>query len=94
MTHKLHMLTFTLLVIGGLNWLAQGLFGWEIGQIFGGQEAALSRLIYVLVGASAVYEIATHKGACKRCDMMMGMKDEGMMYKDGMMKGGGMMGRM
>lgn len=90
--HKLHMLTFALLVIGGLNWLLQGLFGWEIGQIFGGQEAALSRLIYILVGLSAIYEVAMHKGACKRCDMIMGMKGEGMM-KDGMMKGGGMMGR-
>lgn len=95
MMHKLHMLAFTILVIGGLNWLAQGLFGWEIGQIFGGQEAALSRIIYILIGASAVYEIATHKGACKRCDMaMMGMKGEGMTQKDGMMKGGGMAGRM
>lgn len=66
-SHGMHMLTFTLLVIGGLNWLLQGLFGWEIGAIFGGQEAVLSRIIYVLVGLSAVYEVLIHKSACRYC---------------------------
>lgn len=63
----LHMVTFTLLVIGGLNWLLYGLFGWEIGQIFGGMNAVVSRIIYVLVGLSALYELFMHKGCCKMC---------------------------
>ena len=69
MGHKsgLHMATFTLLFIGGLNWLLVGLFGWDIGNIFGGQAATISRIIYVLVGLSAVYEIAMHKSYCKMC---------------------------
>ncbi|KKQ81443.1 MAG: hypothetical protein UT03_C0002G0017 [Candidatus Moranbacteria bacterium GW2011_GWD2_38_7] len=66
-SHGLHMVTFTLLVIGGLNWLLQGLFSWEVGSIFGGQDAIVSRIIYVLVGLSAIYEIAIHKAACRYC---------------------------
>lgn len=61
------MLAFILLVVGGLNWLLVGLFGWDVGEIFGGQGAAISRLVYVLVGLAAIYEAATHKGNCKVC---------------------------
>lgn len=43
-----------LLVIGGLNWLLVGLLSWDIGALFGGQEALVSRVIYVLVGLSAL----------------------------------------
>ncbi|MBI4239434.1 DUF378 domain-containing protein [Candidatus Uhrbacteria bacterium] len=64
---SLHMLTFLLLVIGGLNWLLVGLFAWDIGMLFGGQGVLVSRIIYVLVGLSALYELFTHKGACKAC---------------------------
>lgn len=63
----LHMLTFILLVIGGLNWLLQGVFGWEVGSLFGGQDALVSRIIYILVGLSAIYEIVIHKSACRFC---------------------------
>ncbi len=63
----MHMLTFTLLLIGGLNWLAVGLFQWDIGMLLGGQAEMASRVIYTLVGLSALYEIATHKGNCKGC---------------------------
>jgi hypothetical protein len=64
----MHKITFTLLVVGGLNWLLWGLFGWEIGEIFGGSEAIISRIIYVLVGLSAIIEIATHKSNCRHCN--------------------------
>ncbi len=68
----MHFVTFLLLVIGGLNWLVLGLFGWDIGQLFGGQAAVISRIIYVLVGLSAVYELAMHKKCCKTCGMGKG----------------------
>jgi len=64
----MHMVTFILLIIGGLNWLLVGIFGWDIGQIFGGMDAAISRVIYILVGLAAVYEAVTHKNLCKNCD--------------------------
>lgn len=63
----MHKLAFILLMIGGLNWLVFGLVGWEIGNLFGGQAAVVSRLIYVLIGLSAIYEIATHKTNCRGC---------------------------
>ncbi len=62
------MVTFILLVIGGLNWLLVGAFGWDVGQLFGGMSAGISRLIYVLVGLSAIVEVATHKKNCKMCE--------------------------
>lgn len=61
------MLTFILLVIGGLNWLLQGVFSWEVGALFGGQDALISRVIYVLVGLSALNEIIIHKALCRHC---------------------------
>ncbi|MBP9695264.1 MAG: DUF378 domain-containing protein [Candidatus Magasanikbacteria bacterium] len=63
----LHMIAFLLLIVGGLNWLLVGLFGWDVGQIFGGQDAMISRVVYVLVGLSAIYIMATHKDDCKTC---------------------------
>lgn len=67
---NLHMVTFILLVIGGLNWLLVGLFNWDVGALFGGMEAIVSRIIYVLVGLSAIYEVVTHKANCRRCTEM------------------------
>jgi uncharacterized membrane protein YuzA (DUF378 family) len=63
----LHMIAWILVIIGGLNWLLVGLFQWDIGQLFGGMGAILPRIIYVLVGLSALYELFTHKGNCKMC---------------------------
>ena len=64
---SLHIAAFILLVVGGLNWLLVGLFQWDIGVILGGQGAILSKLLYILIGAAAVYEIFTHKQNCKAC---------------------------
>ncbi len=63
----LHMITFILLIVGGLNWLLFGLFTWDIGQIFGGMETMISRIIYILVGLSAITELVSHKACCKMC---------------------------
>ena len=66
---KLHKLTFILLIIGGLNWLLVGAISWDIGQLLGGMGALIPRIIYVLVGLSAIYEIVSHKNLCKMCSM-------------------------
>ncbi len=50
----LQKIAFRFLIIGGLNWLLVGIFGWDIGNIFGGQSAIISRIVYVLVGLSAI----------------------------------------
>ena len=58
----LDLLAGTLLIVGGLNWglvaLAEfDLVAWVFGEEFGTTNAA-SRLVYGLVGLSAVYAIA------------------------------------
>lgn len=63
----LHTITWLLLVIGGLNWLVWALFGWDVGQLLGGMDSTVAKVVYILVGLSAVVEIATHKKNCKMC---------------------------
>lgn len=63
----LHIVSFILLVIGGLNWLLVGLFQWEIGALLGGSSSWASRIVYLLVGLAAVYELFSHKKNCKTC---------------------------
>jgi len=63
----MHKVTFIFLVVGGLNWLLVGVLNWDIGAIFGGSSALISRLIYILVGLAAIYEIATHSKRCMEC---------------------------
>ncbi len=42
-------------IIGGLNWGLIGLFDFDlVGTIFGSMSA-ITRIIYILVGASALY---------------------------------------
>ena len=69
----LHLITWILLIIAGLNWLLQGVFQWEVGDLFGGSDMMISRAIYILVGLSAIYELATHKNNCKLCGSKAGM---------------------
>jgi uncharacterized protein len=65
----LHKVAFILLVVGGFNWLLVGLFGWDVGQIFGGMDAVVSRVIYILVGLSALLQVFDHKKTCRECGM-------------------------
>lgn len=56
-----YSIAWILLIIGGLNWLLVGILGWDVGMIFGGQAAIVSRIIYILVGLSAIYLIFAKK---------------------------------
>ncbi len=69
---SLHMVSWILLIVGGLNWLLVGLGGflggnWNIVYMLVGSIPALEWLVYVLVGLAAVYELMTHKSSCKSC---------------------------
>lgn len=46
-----------LLVIGGFNWGLVGLFGFNLVESVFSTLPWLSRIIYILVGLSAIYEI-------------------------------------
>jgi hypothetical protein len=63
------MVTFLLLVVGGLNWLLFAVMGWDISHFLGGMDSMIARAIYVLVGLSAIFELVTHKSKCKDCSV-------------------------
>ena len=54
----LNLITLLLIIIGGINWLLVGAFQFDlVATIFGGQDAVLARIVYVLVGLSALYQL-------------------------------------
>lgn len=63
----LHMVTFTLVLVGAFNWGLVGLFQFNLVKTLLGSWPVLEMLVYILVGASAVYVVVTHKNDCKIC---------------------------
>ena len=53
----LNILTLVLLIVGGLNWLLVGAFEFDLVAALFGEMTPLSRIVYVLVGLSAIYQI-------------------------------------
>lgn len=51
---SLNKIALALLVVGGLNWGLIGLFRLDLVATLFGAMAAISRVIYILVGLSAV----------------------------------------
>lgn len=49
------ILAFVLLVVGGLNWGLVGLFNFDLVATLFGEMSGISRVVYALVGASAVF---------------------------------------
>jgi uncharacterized membrane protein YuzA (DUF378 family) len=62
-----HMIVITLVAVGALNWGMLGLFNFNLVEAIFGQMSGLTRIVYILVGASAVYFFAMHKKDCKIC---------------------------
>ena len=66
----LDIIAAVLLVIGGLNWGLWGLFDLDIvASVMGGYTTAGARLVYVLVGAAALYQALSVKSIQKRWHM-------------------------
>ncbi len=63
----LHMIAFLLLLIGGLNWGLLGLFNFNLVNTVLGSAPMIEKLVYVLVGVSAVWIGITHRTDCKIC---------------------------
>jgi uncharacterized protein len=56
--YTLNLITLLLIIVGGINWLLVGLFQFDlVAAIFGGQDAGLARIVYILVGLSALWQI-------------------------------------
>ena len=63
-----HVIAWILLVVGGLNWLLVGLggYGWDLVAMLGG--GTISKIVYILVGLSAVVSLFSHMKDCKACN--------------------------
>ncbi len=64
--NKLHSVAFILLVIGGLNWGLDAL-GFNVVNLLLGSWPVVAKIVYLLVGLAAIYEVVTHKKNCKEC---------------------------
>ena len=54
-------LTAILIVVGGLNWGLVGFLNFDLVATVFGDMSALARLVYVLVGLSAIYQAVNLK---------------------------------
>ncbi len=56
-----------LLVVGGLNWGLVGALEFDlVATLFGGSTSVLAKIVYILVGLSAVWQAASVKAIQKR----------------------------
>lgn len=62
-----HIISFILLVVGGLNWGLVGIADYNLVDALLGSWPGLLQVVYVLVGLAALVEIFTHKKSCKAC---------------------------
>lgn len=53
----INLITLLLVIVGGLNWGLVGLFDFDLVAAIFGQGSALARLVYILVGVSAVWQL-------------------------------------
>jgi uncharacterized protein len=63
---SLHMLAFILLIVGGLNWGLSAL-GYNVVDMALGSWPTVEKVVYLLVGLSALLVLFTHKKDCKTC---------------------------
>jgi uncharacterized membrane protein YuzA (DUF378 family) len=64
---SLNIITLILLIVGGLNWGLVGALDFDLVAAIFGDMSPLARIVYVLVGVAAVYQIIPlTKGADQR----------------------------
>lgn len=64
---SIDVIAAVLLVVGGLNWGLVGAFEFDlVASLFGGSTAVVSKLVYLLVGAAAVWQALSLKSIQRR----------------------------
>ena len=53
----INKLALVLLIVGGLNWGLVGLLGFDLVAALFGEMTLLSRIVYTLVGVSALWQL-------------------------------------
>lgn len=64
----LKIIAIILVIIGGLNWGLVGLFNFDLVAAIFGFMSSLSRIVYTLVGLSAIYVAVISKDICCKDD--------------------------
>lgn len=64
--NTLDWVALVLVIIGGLNWALVGLFSFDLVATIFGDMSVLSRIVYVLVGLSAVYMLVVSGKLAKK----------------------------
>ena len=62
---RLNIVTLVLVIVGGLNWGLVGLFGFDLVATIFGAGSMLSRVVYILVGASALWQLVPLSSALR-----------------------------
>lgn len=64
--NALDWIAMTLLVVGGINWGLVGLFEFDLVATLFGTMSPISRIVYTLVGLSALWTIFTASKMAKK----------------------------
>ena len=59
--HILRLIAYILVIIGALNWGLVGIFGFDLVATIFGEMSLLARIVYGLVGVSAITLVLTCK---------------------------------
>ncbi|CFX26450.1 conserved exported protein of unknown function [Candidatus Filomicrobium marinum] len=54
---SLNLITLVLVIVGALNWGLVGLFNFNLVAAIFGEGSSLARLVYALVGLSALWQL-------------------------------------
>ncbi|MBQ2611497.1 DUF378 domain-containing protein [bacterium] len=67
--HILKIIAYILVLIGALNWGLVGIFGFDLVATLFGEMTLVSRIVYSLVGISALILALTHRDIFYHHDM-------------------------
>lgn len=65
-----NIITLILVIVGGLNWSLVGIFNFDLVAAIFGTGSLLSRLVYILVGVSAMWQLIPLAGPFGRAESM------------------------
>ena len=61
---SVNIITGILILIGALNWGIVGLFNYNVIGFLFGEASLLTRIVYVLVGLSGLWQLIRYRSVC------------------------------
>lgn len=59
--YTLKIIAYILVIIGAINWGLVGFFNFDLVALIFGEMTLFARIVYGLVGISAIYLLITHR---------------------------------